>query len=829
MIKYMSNRFYNREMKPYRSNQAINPSKIAEIFSSISNMDTQEITNTANRLQIPLGVTDENGDTLIHKILKDETKQKNEVNRLNIVQFLYNNNVSPDSPNKENITPLHLACYYQYTLIIKYLIEIGADPNYKDILGNTAFHYYLNGLLKNYTNNFIIDLIPQENLPKLKEGIKTNAIEKRIFDQISTDPLIDTLKNTIIKSTGLNEDLEFEFNEYLKKTTGLKESGNIKEFNETVNDFFTSISEKIKNLWKQFNDIDEIELHIKNKNSWPNLPNSTQAVIKDLENGNIHDTIKSKIQTSVDAIANSLNGLDNVISNRTINPPTFNNSFDNSGNLYSGNTITRFNINTGFVRYKDLYNRELFSGCADGADNYIDTTNKFFIGGARTLDFQYLTTNLENNLYNLFQQNEETVLKTLAKSCIEIRAINLTGPFNAYNNNFVGNANPHYLIDKIVYTLLMTTENISDNEINALDINNNNHSHKTTKRVYQINKNNDKLNSFKRAYNLVLNRHLQYNNPGDPNRNRLTPQISDISMYFFAGYLNYQTNMILSMTQAMKTLLIRRLTINGNLLLSTWVYLLLSSKNYHRLYVICNNITNPGNLTTLNATLRTPNDEDYIPAVIANYCFQLFNVPNADPGVVAGVNLTDALRDFTGINYTNRFEMLIYAITKYNEGMSQKPILNHVIDTIFIIRKTYSEQPAQRGLIINNYIKSLDLGTMSSGFVDIDYINFFNNKIMGLVGKTPAEILDNRRKFRDTYSLLKLEDDILPSRKMIYLWTNEIMTVAPPVPNVMVKFFLRKFYESNLLGLGFINCFPKIREYREKMIVQRLEMQILLL
>ena len=68
MIKYMSNRFYNREMKPYRSNQAINPSKIAEIFSSISNMDTQEITNTANRLQIPLGVTDENGDTLIHKI-----------------------------------------------------------------------------------------------------------------------------------------------------------------------------------------------------------------------------------------------------------------------------------------------------------------------------------------------------------------------------------------------------------------------------------------------------------------------------------------------------------------------------------------------------------------------------------------------------------------------------------------------------------------------------------------------------------------------------------------------------------------------------------------
>merc|ERR1712196_500319 len=118
----------------------------------------------------------------------DETKQKNDINRLNIIKFLYNNNVSPDSPNKENITPLHLACYYQFSNVITFLIEVGAEINFKDSLGNTPFHYYLNGLLKTYYNNFIIDLIPQENLEKLKEGKKTNEIEKRIFQQIENDP-----------------------------------------------------------------------------------------------------------------------------------------------------------------------------------------------------------------------------------------------------------------------------------------------------------------------------------------------------------------------------------------------------------------------------------------------------------------------------------------------------------------------------------------------------------------------------------------------------------------------------------------------------------------
>ena len=130
------------------------------------------------------------------------------------------------------------------------------------------------------------------------------------------------------------------------------------------------------------------------------------------------------------------------------------------------------------------------------------------------------------------------------------------------------------------------------------------------------------MNSFKRAYNLVLNKYSNYTAANPVNRNRLTPTISEVTMYFFAGYINYQTDMILSMTQAMKTLLIRRLVagrnpLTGYLLLSSWIYLLLSKKNYHNLFNLVDNLKNDQDLNRLDLTVG---NDDFIPAIIANYC-----------------------------------------------------------------------------------------------------------------------------------------------------------------------------------------------------------------
>ena len=74
-----NNKFFNRDMKSYRFNGAINPDKISAVFSSVSNMDTQEILNVVTMNQVPLSISDSNGETLIHKVLFDQNKQKNEL------------------------------------------------------------------------------------------------------------------------------------------------------------------------------------------------------------------------------------------------------------------------------------------------------------------------------------------------------------------------------------------------------------------------------------------------------------------------------------------------------------------------------------------------------------------------------------------------------------------------------------------------------------------------------------------------------------------------------------------------------------------------------
>ena len=70
-----------------------------------------------------------NNNTLIHRVLLESDILKTEVQRLQMIKFLYNENVNPDGPNNNNLTPLHLACNKQYYTIIKFLIDKGIRLN----------------------------------------------------------------------------------------------------------------------------------------------------------------------------------------------------------------------------------------------------------------------------------------------------------------------------------------------------------------------------------------------------------------------------------------------------------------------------------------------------------------------------------------------------------------------------------------------------------------------------------------------------------------------------------------------------------------------------
>ena len=157
----MSKTFFSREFTNHRNISNIDSARKEAVFSAINSMDTNELRSVATRFQVPLGVTDSDGNNLIHKVVENPSEQYNQHNRLNMIKFLVNNNVNPDAPNKDNITPLHLACLRQYSDIISYFLspEIKANPIYQDNIGNSPFHYYLNGLVKEYKPQYINDFI----------------------------------------------------------------------------------------------------------------------------------------------------------------------------------------------------------------------------------------------------------------------------------------------------------------------------------------------------------------------------------------------------------------------------------------------------------------------------------------------------------------------------------------------------------------------------------------------------------------------------------------------------------------------------------------------
>ena len=110
-------------------------------------MDSFEIKNISLKDKIPLSIQDNNGNNLIHLTILDNGNNC-ELIRLEFIKFLYSENVNPDAPNRENITPLLYACERQYTTIVKYLIDIGVDINYVNF-NNNALSLFKN-MIKNY-------------------------------------------------------------------------------------------------------------------------------------------------------------------------------------------------------------------------------------------------------------------------------------------------------------------------------------------------------------------------------------------------------------------------------------------------------------------------------------------------------------------------------------------------------------------------------------------------------------------------------------------------------------------------------------------------------
>lgn len=173
--------------KTYIANPIKNTNQIDELMSKFIGGELETIKSVLESNFI-LNFKDSNGETLIHAILKNESPNITEDNKLQIIKILNDKNVSLNSMNQLNQNPLHIACQKGYVSVIIFLLEKGCNQNLNDNDGNAPIHYLIDKF---------IETCKQDDLykPSNQEIKSVNSKQiKKINDIIKNQNL-----NTLIK------------------------------------------------------------------------------------------------------------------------------------------------------------------------------------------------------------------------------------------------------------------------------------------------------------------------------------------------------------------------------------------------------------------------------------------------------------------------------------------------------------------------------------------------------------------------------------------------------------------------------------------------------
>ena len=118
--------------KPYIGERVVDKGSISNLFSVMMDGDYQKIKNVISDKNITLNVRNDDGQSLIHAVLENNSTGMKPAQKLELIQYLINNGASVTAKDKNNVTPLHLACKYQLPKIVKLLLDNGTEPNKQD-------------------------------------------------------------------------------------------------------------------------------------------------------------------------------------------------------------------------------------------------------------------------------------------------------------------------------------------------------------------------------------------------------------------------------------------------------------------------------------------------------------------------------------------------------------------------------------------------------------------------------------------------------------------------------------------------------------------------
>jgi hypothetical protein len=357
------------DMNPYRERIIYDENKIMEMFNLVENMNTNDLLIFSTKNKIPLSLpSTKSGDTLIHVILRIDDSNITEKSKLNMCKFLILHNVPHDLPNRDNISPLHIACQLQLESIIKLLLENNADINRQDNIGNTPMHYLLGGIIKNYEIREVVNIIPPKKKNNKLDDIYIE-IKKYMSEYLKTNNLtiLETLKETFNNIVEYDNNINDTISDIMSKQ---KDILSIVPASNDINLIYKIIMDKIKRTiidTVQIKPLDDLQL-ILNPTSDDLIYDNKFGIIKN--GANIKREIKKEIQKNIDLIEN--------LTIREINQNDTREDY-----ILINDKIEE---NNTFQDFQYLYNEYKHPDAFDNASPIINFKKLIFTGGSRNLE-----------------------------------------------------------------------------------------------------------------------------------------------------------------------------------------------------------------------------------------------------------------------------------------------------------------------------------------------------------------------------------------------------------------------------------------------------------
>lgn len=466
----------NKFDKPYIYINTPDQNKINAVLSKSIEMDTQDLLQYSMINKFPLYiVNDKDGNNLMHLGILGN---KSEFNILNYVKFLVQQQVNPDQPNKDNQTPLHLACQKQYLTVVKFLLEQHVNINYQDNNGATPLHYLLIGDIKPWEEKEIKEfIVPNPKNKQSKVDIEASLeLKKYLWGLLVANPIFIEFKDIFIDILTYDFQIIPDINKIDVEMKNKLDKINEKIKNELENTQPSNNNKMINDIYYKYSQ--DLNDYIESK--WSKFSNY---------DGKFNDIIKDKIKTNLKNIINTTIKLFDNIKNI---------EHKRGETIEERDSIDEFNTNNDDL--KDIF---------DNIKNNILTDIRRFSEIYELYD--EITNIIENQEAIIKQLNKNIKLFDINTYAQKLNDINSYIYFYYY---FINNRNP---IPKFIYTKINSVENIElydniqrtlDNDLIGGDLNIINTSFQILTHKILPPSLEDKYNEFYQLYKLQIIQHM---------------------------------------------------------------------------------------------------------------------------------------------------------------------------------------------------------------------------------------------------------------------------------------------------------------------------------